>query len=369
MTPRQVARLRGSWQVTLGVLLAFLIALPAQASPGHWDPLPPRPRWVTAPPPDISAPSWILFDDQSDWIISAHDPNGRRAPASTTKIMTALVVADDAAFDEMVTISAIAPEAGESEIGIVAGEVISVADLLSAVLVRSANDAAVALAEHVGGSVEGFAALMNQKAADLGMTNSHFLNPHGLDEEGHYTTAADELKMAQALMANPQLASMVGLRRLDFPTAPDGTLRGGPATNRLLDSYPGATGVKTGYTFQASLVLSAAAERQGRRLFAVVMGSEGISGHFADADALLDYGFDEARIPTTVSEIDLDGPLGRSAQGEALTWLALSGLLAPPAPPTLETVTVIRRAESPPDWQEALGWVEEYWTWIVTGGG
>lgn len=354
---------------TLAVALALVLALPAQATPGRWDPLPPRPRWVNAPPPDVTAPSWILFDDQSDWVISAHDPHGRRAPASTTKIMTSLVVAEQADFDEMVTISASAPEAGESEIGIVAGEVISVADLLAAVLVRSANDAAVALAEHVGGSVEGFAVLMNEKAADLAMTNSHFLNPHGLDEEGHYTTAADELKMAQALMANPQLASMVGLRRIDFPTAPDGTRRGGRATNQLLDSYPGATGVKTGYTFQASLVLAAAAEREGRRLFAVVMGSEGFNGHFVDADALLDYGFLEARIPTTVSEIDLDGPLGLAARGEALTWLALSGLLVPPVPAAPTSITVIRHTEEPPDWPEALSWIEKYWTWIVAGAG
>ena len=361
---------RARWLLALATATALVVASPAQANPGRWDPLPPRPRWVTAPPPNVSAPSWILFDDQSDWVISAHDPNGRRAPASTTKIMTALVVAEHADFDEMVTISQSAPEAGESEIGIVAGEVISVADLLSAVLVRSANDAALALAEHVGGSVEGFAALMNEKAADLGMTNSHFLNPHGLDEEGHYTTAADELKMSQALMANPQLASMVALRRIDFPTAPDGTLRGGHATNQLLDSYPGATGVKTGYTFQASLVLAAAAEREGRRLFAVVMGSEGTNGHFVDADVLLDYGFEEARIPTTVSEIDLDGPLGTAARGEALTWLALSGLLVPPAPSSPTTITVIRQAgENPPDWPEALSWVEKYWSWIVAARG
>jgi D-alanyl-D-alanine carboxypeptidase len=362
---------RGSRRIAvLAFLVTVAIALPAGASPGRWDPLPPRPRWVIAPPPDVSAPSWILFDDQSNWVISSQDPNGRRSPASTTKIMTALVVAEHADFDEMVTISESAPNAGESEIGIVAGEVISVADLLSAVLVRSANDAAVALAEYVGGTVEGFAALMNEKAADLGMTNSHFLNPHGLDEEGHYTTAADELKMTQALLDNPQLSSMVALRRIDFPTAPDGTRRGGRATNQLLDSYPGAVGVKTGYTLQASLVLAAAAEREGRRLLAVVMGSEGTNAHFVDADALLDYGFEEARIPTTVSEIDIDGPLGKTARGEALTWLALSGLLvAPPEEPTPTLVTVIRQPEEPPGWTEALSWVEKYWTWIVAGGG
>jgi len=150
------------------LLLALTVAAPASAI--HWDPLPPRPGWILAPPPDLSAPAYILFDDQSDWVVVARNEDAQRAPASTTKIMTALVVADFAAFDEMVTISVTAPEAGESEIGIVSGEVITVADLLKALLVRSANDAAVALAEHVGGSVEGFSSLMNEKAAALGMT-------------------------------------------------------------------------------------------------------------------------------------------------------------------------------------------------------
>jgi D-alanyl-D-alanine carboxypeptidase len=154
-------------------------------------------------------------------------------------MMTALVVADLAGFDEQVTISVTAPEAGEAEVGLVAGEVFTVGELLSVMLVRSANDAALALAEYVGGSVEGFTDLMNQKAAEMGMRNSHFANPHGLDVEGHYTSAADELTMARAILANPQLAAMVRLTQISFPPAPDGTQRGGIATNRLLDRYPG----------------------------------------------------------------------------------------------------------------------------------
>jgi len=345
-------------RLVLGLLLALAVGAPASAI--RWDPLPPRPGWILAPPPDLSAPAYILFDDQSDWVVAARNEDAQRAPASTTKIMTALVVADFAAFDEMVTISVTAPEAGESEIGIVSGEVITVADLLKALLVRSANDAAVALAEHVGGSVEGFSSLMNEKAAALGMTNSHFVNPHGLDEEGHYTSAADELIMSRALLDNPQLASIVVLNGIDFPAAADGTQRGGPATNQLLEDYQGLLGIKTGYTLDASLVLAAAAEREGRRLFAVVMGSEGASGHFVDAEELLDFGFEKARIPTTVSTIDPNGPLAQAAKGEALAWLGLSDLLvAPPIPPPIE-VRVTRTPESP-DWRQALGWVDRFW--------
>jgi D-alanyl-D-alanine carboxypeptidase len=315
---------------------------------------------MLVPPPQVSAPAYILFDAQSDWVIASRSEDAPRAPASTTKVMTALVVADHAEFDEMVTISSTAPEAGESEIGIVAGERVSVADLLKALLVRSANDAAVALAEHVGGSVEGFAALMNDKAAALGMSNSHFVNPHGLDEEGHFTSAEDELIMSRALLDNPQLASMVVLEGIDFPPAPDGTLRGGPATNRLLETYEGLLGIKTGYTLDASLVLTAAAERDGRRLFAVVMGSEGVEGHFADVEELLDFGFEEARVPTTVSSIDPNGPLALAARGEALAWLGISDLLVAPEPPPPLVVTIDRVPEKA-DWRDALGWFERFW--------
>lgn len=346
-----------------GLLLAVVVAQTASA--GRWDPLPPRPGWILAPPPQLSAPAYILFDDQSGWVVAARNEDVRRAPASTTKIMTALVVAEHTAFDEVVTVSATAPEAGESEIGIVAGEQIPVADLLKALLVRSANDAAVALAEHVGGSVEGFAALMNDKASSLGMTNSHFVNPHGLDAEGHYTSAEDELIMARALLDNPQLSSIVVLGGVDFPPAPDGTLRGGPATNQLLETYEGLLGIKTGYTFDASLVLAAAAERGGRRLYAVVMGSEGAGGHFVDIAELLDFGFERARIPTTVSTIDPSGSLARLAKGEALAWLGISDLLVSPVPEPPVEVRVVRSPE-PPGWQKAFGWVELFWEQLQT---
>ena len=239
------------------------------------------------------------------------------------------------------------------------------ADLLKALLVRSANDAAVALAEHVGGSVEGFATLMNDKADALGMTNSHFVNPHGLDEEGHYTSAEDELIMSRALLENPQLSSMVVLGGVDFPPAPDGTLRGGPATNQLLETYEGLLGIKTGYTLDASLVLAAAAERGGRRLFAVVMGSEGAGGHFVDVSELLDFGFERARIPTTISTIDPNGPLARSAKGEALTWLGISDLLVAPVPEAPVQVRVTR-SPAQPGWREAFGWVSHFWEQLQT---
>lgn len=353
----------------------LLLASPAAAAAGGWEPPPPRQGWMVPNAPSISAPSWILFDESADWVIASKDPDGHRSPASTTKMMTALVAVDHASFDELVTIPASAAEAGEAEIGLVADERIPMGDLLSAMLIRSANDAAEAIAVHVGSSIEGFAELMNEKADAMGLQNSHFVNPHGLDEPGHYSSVADLLAIARAVLAHPQLAAMVRSVRIDFRPAPDGTQRGGPATNQLLERYPGAIGVKTGYTFQASLVLAAAAEREGRQLLAVVMGSEGFERHFSDAEALLDYGFNTARIlpvlaggQYTAGDLS-DNPIAAAARLEALAWLGASGLLVAQVPIEADQPVVFHRQPAElPGWREAFSWVPRYWSWIAGDG-
>jgi serine-type D-Ala-D-Ala carboxypeptidase (penicillin-binding protein 5/6) len=356
------------WLACLAIATASLLGGPARAASVPFEPLPPRPGWLVASPPNVSAPSWILFDVSSDWLIAGREYESRRPLASTTKMMTALVAADRSDFDEMVTVSATAAEAGEAEIGLVAGEVLRMGDLVSAILIRSANDAAEAIAEHIGGSIEGFAELMNQKAAEMGLANTHFVNPHGLDAPDHYSSARDLMQIAREVLANPQLAAMVRSTSIDFPPAPDGTRRGGTSTNALLEGYEGAIGVKTGFTFQASLVLAAAAERDGRLLMAVVMGSEGIGAHFADAAALLDYGFAEAAIHKTPGTSPAAARLDRVARVEALTWLAASGLLtdgggSDPAPEVMS-----RGSQDPPGWREALSWAPRYWGWLSGGG-
>ncbi|MGH8928811.1 MAG: D-alanyl-D-alanine carboxypeptidase family protein [Acidimicrobiia bacterium] len=346
-------------------LLLMLVAMPGVAIGLPPDPLPPRPGWVAPPPPPVSAPSWVLFDDTTDWLIASRGADDQRPPASTTKMMTALVAADRASFDDLVTVSATAADAGEAEIGLVVGEVLTMGDLLSAMLVRSANDAAVAVAEHIGGSIEGFADLMNDKAVEMGLTNTHFTNPHGLDEPGHYSSAADLLEMARAILANPQLAAIVRSRSIHFPAAPDETLRGGKATNTLLDTYDGAIGVKTGFTFRASLVLAGAAERNGRVLLAVVMGSEGVGRHFADAGHLLDYGFETAAITVSSSDVIAAERLAAAARVEAMTWLGVSGLLVGQdlVPSPVEITN--RGLGDPPGWREAFSWGVRYWAWLT----
>jgi serine-type D-Ala-D-Ala carboxypeptidase (penicillin-binding protein 5/6) len=239
-------------------------------------------------PPSITAPEWIVYDATSDVVLAAKNPDGERAMASVTKIMTALVVRDHTQLDDRVRASHAAVSVGESEIGLVEGEVWTVRDLLEAMLIRSGNDAAMALAEHVGGSIDGFAAMMNAKAISLGLTHSHFVNPHGLDIDGHYTSARDLSIMAKALLDDPVLAEIVRTRFVAFRADPSGVARQARTTNRLLGVFPGVVGVKTGFTNNALRVLVAALQRNGRTIITVVMGSE---DHFADTAELLAYGF------------------------------------------------------------------------------
>lgn len=240
----------------------------------------------TPEPPELSATAWILVDADTGLTLAAERPDEELAMASVTKLMTALVVRRHADLEERIRISEEAADVGEAEVGLVAGEVWSVRDLLAAVLVRSGNDAAVALAEHIGGNVEGFAELMNRHAVELGLEHSHFLNPHGLDEEGHYTSARDLTVMAAAVLDDPVLAQLSRTRLIRFKPAPTGTDRIVGNTNRLLGRYPGVVGLKTGYTNEAGRVLVTAVEAEGRTFISVVMGSE---DHFADTSALLDY--------------------------------------------------------------------------------
>lgn len=237
-------------------------------------------------PPILDAGAWIVVDAETGIALLESSADEERAMASVTKLMTALVVRDHADLDTRVRISQTAADVGEAEIGLVAGEVWSIRDLLAAVLVRSGNDAATALAEHVGGSVEGFADLMNAKAAEMGLVHSHFVNPHGLDNEGHYTSARDLTAMAQAVLDDDVLAQLTRTGFIRFKPGPDGADRFSVNTNRLLNKYPGVVGMKTGFTGEAGRVLVSVIETDGQELIGVVMGSE---DHFADTTTLFDY--------------------------------------------------------------------------------
>jgi D-alanyl-D-alanine carboxypeptidase (penicillin-binding protein 5/6) len=210
--------------------------------------------------------------------------------ASTTKIMTAVVVRENTDLEEQVTISTTAAKTGGAGIPLKAGQTLPVRQLLEAILVRSANNGAVALAEHVGGTVDGFVELMNRKAEELGLTHTRFANPHGLDAPGHYTSAADLALLAEYAMADPVFAEMVAMPELTV-TAAGGLTLTYPASNLLIHEYEGATGVKTGWTNKAGYCLVASAERGGVELVAVVMGTRDEMDRFRQARALLDWGF------------------------------------------------------------------------------
>jgi D-alanyl-D-alanine carboxypeptidase (penicillin-binding protein 5/6) len=223
-------------------------------------------------------------------VLWGRNVDGRRAMASTTKIMTAVVVLENAGLDESVNISRTAARVGESAADIRAGETYTVRELLEAMLVRSGNDAAAALAEYVGGSEEEFVAMMNEKAITMGLADTRFENPHGLDDFGHFATAEDLATLTRYAMANDEFRRIVGLREVTIDGGKDS--RTLVSSNELLRTYTGANGVKTGWTGSAGYCLSASAEREAVELTAIVLGSSSEAKRFDEASALLDWGFE-----------------------------------------------------------------------------
>lgn len=339
-------------------LVALLPAAPSLATPVPPDLHLPVPTAEYRPAPNVTATSWIVFDATEGVVLASRNADEPQPMASTTKMMTALIALEQSDPEALVTVSERAADIGEAEIGLIAGEQLPIRDLIDSMIVRSANDAAVAVAEAIGGDVDTFVELMNARAVDLGLTRTAFANPHGLDADRHVSTARDLLRLGLAAMANPDFRRAAATTEVSLPPAPDGTPRVAPATNELLLTYEGAVGVKTGFTFQAGLVLVAAAERDDQAIYAVVMGSEGVGAHFADAAALLDYGFGGHELVRAVAgESVFDGgALQRTALLESQFHIA--ALLSKPqlseaAPP----VANISDTETLPGILEAFGWL------------
>lgn len=241
---------------------------------------------------DISAPGAVLMDANSGKILYEKNAHEQRPCASITKVMTLTLVMEaldsgKISLDDTVTASAHAASMGGSDIWLEEGEQMTVDDMIKATAVASANDAAVALAEFVSGSEDDFVAEMNAKAKDLGMDDTIFLNCNGLDEEGHITSAYDVALMSRELIRHKKIFDYTSIW-LDY-------LRGGKTqivnTNKLLRTYDGITGLKTGTTGDAGSCITATAERNGLSLIAVVLGADNGTDRFRDAAALLDYGF------------------------------------------------------------------------------
>ncbi len=247
--------------------------------------------------PDLYIPSGELttMDGRELW---ARDPGAHRAMASTTKIMTAVVVLENAGLDDVVVATAADVKVGESEMGLHTGEELTVRELLEGLLIQSGNDAAMTLAAHVGGSVEGFVRMMNAKAATLDMVDTHYLNPHGLDVPGHYTSAADLTALARYAMRIPEFRSIVGVQSMRIVTRK--YTHQLTNTNLMLRHYNGDEGIKTGYTKEAGYCIVTAARREGVELVATVMGASSEEGRVGQATRLLDWGFSHYK-PTRVS--------------------------------------------------------------------
>ena len=243
---------------------------------------------------DPNARSCILMDGKTGTVLYEYNADEALPPASVTKVMTMLLVFEaleegTLALDEMIRVSETAASMGGSQIFLAAGEEMSVDDLLKGLIVSSANDAAVALAEAISGSEEAFVVRMNARAAELGMQNTHFENTNGLDDttENHVTSARDIAIMTKELIRHKKV--------FDYTTIWMDTIRNGTFglsnTNKLIRFYKGATGLKTGSTEKAKFCISATAERDGLSLIAVVMGAPTKEERNALATSLLDFGF------------------------------------------------------------------------------
>lgn len=265
--------------------------------------------------PVIAAEGAVLMDASTGNVLFAKNGETKFYPASITKLMTALLVAENCGLDDKVTFSATATtglEAGAVSINMVEGDVMTVRQSLYALLLKSANEVGNALAEHVAGSNAKFADMMNAKAAALGCANTHFTNPHGLNDTNHYTTPHDMALIARAAFQNDVVKTVASTRTYTLPATiknPSGlSVTMGHKMLNPGDSryYPGVIGGKTGYTSKAGNTLVTVVEKDGVRLIAVIMKSK--STHYTDTKALFDYGFELAKAGAV-------GSLGSSAGG------------------------------------------------------
>ena len=283
---------------------------------------------------DVPCAAAVLIDEDSGTVLYEKNADERRPVASITKVMTLLLTfealqAGKISLTDIVPVSEHAYHMGGSQIWLEPGEQLTLQEMLKAICISSANDAAVAVAEFVAGSEPAFVDAMNARAAALGMTATHFANACGLDEEGHLSSARDVAVMSrEMLLHHPEVR--------EYCTVWMDTLRGGKTqlvnTNKLLKSYPGITGLKTGTTGKAGVCITASAERDGLRLIAVVLGAASGKERFEAAKTLLDYGFahyDSAEV-TLPDDAPEELPVKRgTAETTALDYAAPERLLVP----------------------------------------
>ncbi|MBS3969438.1 MAG: D-alanyl-D-alanine carboxypeptidase [Clostridia bacterium] len=266
---------KGPTVLLFALLLVLLFCLPAGAEV------------------DIKSEAAILMDAATGDVLFELDSEKKWYPASMTKLMTLVVVLDliekgQLSLEEKIITSENAASYGGAQLYLEVGEEFTLDDMLKAIILGSANDASVAVAEHVAGSEEAFVDIMNEMAKEIGCKNTHFVNSHGLHHEDHYTTAKDMALIAQYSLRYPKTLEYTSMQYYEFREDPP-TAR--YSLNKLLWWYPGADGFKTGTTSAAKRNLVATATRDGLRLISVVMGVDEANGHFRESMKLLNYGF------------------------------------------------------------------------------
>ena len=239
--------------------------------------------------PDVNSRACVVIDRKTNSVLFGKNENTKKKMASTTKIMTATIIIEKCNLTDTIEISKKAAGTGGSRLGLKTGDKITVLDLLYGLMLRSGNDAAVALAEYAGGDINGFAELMNAKALELGLTNTHFETPHGLDSNEHYTTAYELALLSNYALNNPTFAKIVGTKNYTI------TINGSPKalsnTNELLGNMEGVYGIKTGFTNGANRCLVTACKRNNIDIICVVLGADTKKFRTIDSIKLINYVF------------------------------------------------------------------------------
>ena len=250
--------------------------------------------------PTINSRAYVVIDRKTNMVLYGKNENQKRKMASTTKIMTATIIIENCNLDETIEVSKKAAGTGGSRLGLKAGDKITIRDLLYGLMLRSGNDAAVALAEYVGGSIEGFAGLMNKKASELNLTNTHFETPHGLDSDEHYSTAYELSLLSNYALQNSVFAKIVNTKEHTI------NINGYPKTlsntNELLGNFEGVYGIKTGFTNGANRCLVTACKRNDIDIICVVLGADTKKFRTQDSIKLINYIFDNFK-PVNVEEL------------------------------------------------------------------
>lgn len=250
--------------------------------------------------PDTNSRACVVIDRNTNIILYGKNENQQKKMASTTKIMTATIIIENCNFDETIEVSKKAAGTGGSRLGLTTGDKITIRDLLYGLMLRSGNDAAVALAEYAGGSIEGFVELMNKKAFELGLNNTHFETPHGLDSDEHYTTAYELALLSNYALNNTTFAQIVGTK--DYTITINGYPKQLSNTNELLGNFEGIYGIKTGFTNGANRCLVTACKRGEMDIICVVLGADTKKFRTQDSIKLINYIFNNFK-PINIKEL------------------------------------------------------------------